>query len=88
MFGHFTTLCMKGLTILICQLFNLYQSTIRDVIYLSRLHGGFGVTPFSTTYYCTRVSFIVKMLNHIEETFKNIARESLKLDMKRSGIKP
>jgi len=77
----------KFLTNKVRDLFNLYQSTTRDVIYLSRLHGGIGVKQFSTTYYCTRVSFIVKMLNHNEETFKNIARESLKLDMKKRCIK-
>ena len=48
-------------------LFSLYQSTTRDVIYLSRLHGGIGVKEFSTVYYCTRIAFIVKMLNHREE---------------------
>lgn len=28
------------------------------------------------------------MLNHNEETFKNIARESLNLDITKRGIKP
>ena len=67
------------------ELFFLYKSTTRDVIYLSRLHGGFGVKQFSTVYYCTRVAFITKMLNHNEEIVKNIARESLKLNMKERG---
>ena len=68
------------------ELFSLFQSATKDVIYLSRLHGGTGVKQFSTVYYCTRVAFITKMLNHNEEIFKNIARESLKLDMKKRGI--
>ena len=67
-------------------LFSLYKSTTRDVIYLSRLHGGIGVKQFSTAYYCTRVAFITKMLNHNEEILKKIARESLKLDMEKRGI--
>ena len=69
------------------ELFSLYKSTTRDVIYLSRLHGGTDVKQFSSVYYCTRVAFIMKMLNHNEEIFKNIARESLKLGMKKRGIK-
>ena len=68
------------------ELLFLYKSTTRDAIYLSRLHGGIGVKQFSTVCYCTRVAFISKMLNHYEESFKNIARESLKLDMKKRGI--
>ena len=69
------------------ELFSLYQSTTRDVKYLSRLQGGIGVKQFSTVYYCTRIAFITKMLNHNEDTFKNIARESLKLDMKKEVLK-
>ena len=68
------------------ELLFLYKSTTRDAIYLSRLNGGIGVKQFSTVYYCTRVAFISKILNHYEESFKNIARESLKLDMKKRGI--
>ena len=68
------------------ELFSLYKSTTRDVIYLSRLHGDIGIKQFSTVYYCTRVAFITKMLNYNEEIFKNTARESLKLDMKKRGI--
>ena len=51
---------------------SMHQSTTIDVIYLSSLHGCIGIKQFSTTCSCTRVSFIVKMLNHNKETFKNI----------------
>ena len=69
------------------ELLSLYKSTTKDVIYLSSLHGGIGVKQFSTVYhYCTSVAFITRMLNRNEEIFKNIARESLKLDMKKRGI--
>ena len=67
------------------ELFSFYKSAPRDVIYLSRLHGSVGVKQFSTVYYGTRVAFITKMLNHNEEIL-NIARESLKLDMKKRNI--
>ena len=52
------------------ELFSLYKSTTRDVIYLSRLHGGIGVKQFSTAYYCIWIAFITKMLNRNEEIFK------------------
>ena len=50
-------------------LFMLNKSTTRDVIFLSRSHGGIGVKLFLSVYYCKRVSFIVKMLNHDVEIF-------------------
>ena len=68
------------------ELFSLYKSTTRDVIYLSHLHGVISIKQFSTVYYCARFAFITKMLNHNEEIFKNIAPESLKLDMTKRGI--
>ena len=49
--------------------------------------GGIGVKPFSTTYMCTRVVFIIKMLNHEVKYFSNIARRSLELDMKKRGVR-
>ena len=66
--------------------FMLYKSTTRDVIFLSRSHGGVGVKLFSSVYYCTRVSSLVKMLNHNVEIFRNITRSSLDLDMRKRGI--
>ena len=63
-------------------LFMLYKSTTRDGIFLSRSDGGISVKLFSSVYYCTRVSFTVKMLNHDVENFRNITRSSLYLDMR------
>ena len=63
-------------------LFMLYKSTTRDGIFLSRSHGGISVKLFSSVYYCTRVSFTVKMLNYDVENFRNITRSSLDLDMR------
>ena len=68
------------------EFFSLCKSTTRDGIYLSCLRGGIGVKQVSTVYYCTPIVFITKTLNHNEEVFKNIARESLKLDIKKRGI--
>ena len=64
-------------------LFMLYTSTTRDGIFLSQNHGGIRVELFSSVYYCTKVSFTVKMLNHDVENFRNITRSSLDLDMRK-----
>ena len=40
----------------------------------------------SFVYYTTRIAFLVKMLNHDVEKFSFIARESLKLDMKKRNV--
>ena len=64
-------------------LFMLYKSTTRDGIFLSRSHSGISVKLFSSVYYCTRVSFTVKMLNYDVENFRNITRSSLDLDMRK-----
>ena len=57
-------------------MFMLYKSTT----------SGIGVKLFSSVYYCTRVSFIVKMLNHDVENFRNITRSSLDLGIRKRGI--
>ena len=62
----------------------LYKSTIRDAIFLSRSHDGIVVKLFSSVYFCT--TFIVKMLNHYVENFRNISQSSLDLDMRKIGI--
>ena len=54
------------------ELFSLYRSTTRDVIYLSHLHRGIGVKQFSTVYYCTWIAFFTKMLNHNEDTLRTL----------------
>ena len=64
----------------------LYKSTTKDAIFLSRSHGGIDVKLFSSVYYCIRVSFIVKMLNHHVENFRNITQSSLDLDVRKWGI--
>ena len=67
-------------------LFMLYKSTTRDVIFLSRSHGGIAVKLFLSVYYCTKASFIVKMLNHDVENFRNIIRSSLDFGHEKRGI--
>ena len=38
---------------------------------------------FSAVCHCTRITFIMKMLSHKEENFRNIARNSL---LKKRGV--
>ena len=68
------------------EIFHLYKSTTNSVIFLSRDIGGLGVKKLSDVYISTRVSFLLKMLNHSVEQFKHIARTSLALDMEKRGV--
>ena len=40
----------------------------------------------SDVYRTTRLAFLVKMLNHDVPQFRNMARESLRLDMVKRGV--
>ena len=62
------------------------KSTTRDVIFLSRSHGGIAAKLIPSVYYCTRVSFIVKMLNHDVENFRSITQSPLDLDMRKRDV--
>ena len=81
---------MKGLddflTSKIRSLFNLYSSTTRLIIYLPRVNGGIGIKKLSHVYYSSRITLLLKMLNHKEDIFRNIAKNSLKLDMEKRGV--
>ena len=52
-------------------------------MFLPRDHEEFGAKKLSFVYCTTRIAFLVKMLNHDVEIFSFIARQSLKLDMKK-----
>ena len=68
------------------ELFGFYKSTTQSAIFLPREKGGLGIKSVSYVYYTTRVSYLVKMLNHEVEKFRNIARESFKLDMRKRNV--
>ena len=76
----------KHLVTAVRDLLKPYKSTTQLAIFLPRDHGGLGVKKLSFVYYPTRIAFLVKMLNHDVETFSFIARESLKLDMKKRNV--
>ena len=72
---------------LVRNIFGFYQSTTKLFIFIPRLNGGLGIKRISNVYYTTRLSFLIKMLNHSVENFRFIARESLKMDMLKRGVK-
>ena len=74
------------MTNVVRNLFGMYASTKRLFIFLLRVNGGLGIKRISDVYYTKRVDFLIKMLNHDEENFPLIARESLKLDMIKMGV--
>ena len=76
----------KHLVTAVRDLLKLYKSTTQLAIFFPRDHGGLGVKKLSFVYYTTRIPFLVKMLNHDVEKFSFIARESLKLDMKKRNV--
>lgn len=63
----------------------LYETT-KDVIFLQRTSRRIVVKLFLTIYHCIRIVPIVKMLNHEVESLRDIARNSLALDMKNRGV--
>ena len=76
----------KHLVTAVGDLLKLYKSTTQLAIFLPSDHEGLGVKKLSFVYYTTRIAFLVKMLNHDVEKFSFIARESLKLDMKKKTL--
>ena len=73
----------KHLVTAVRDLLKLYKSTTHLPIFLPRDHGGLGVKKLYFVYCTTGIVFLAKMLNHNVEKFSFIARESLKLDMKK-----
>ena len=69
------------------EIYSLYKSTTQAVIFVPREEGGLGIRKISYTYYSIRISFILKMLNHPVEQFRDQARISLELDMKKRGVR-
>ena len=55
-------------------------------MFLKKQHGGLGIRKPSTIYRATRINFLIKMLNHPDNNFRFIPRNSLSLDFKKRGI--
>ena len=69
------------------ELYGMHKSTTQISIFLPRDNGGLGIKRISDIYYTTRLSFLIKMLNHHIKDFRHIARKSFELDMKKRGVK-
>eukprot|EP00795_Rhopilema_esculentum_P017880 gene17880-biopygen1733 len=76
----------KSLVKAVRNIYDLYETTTQLIIFLPREHGGIGVKRVSDVYRSTRVAFLIKMLNHPQLQFKNIARQSLNLDMEKRKV--
>eukprot|EP00795_Rhopilema_esculentum_P017892 gene17892-biopygen2686 len=76
----------KSLVKAVRNMYDLYETTTQLIIFLPREHGGIGVKRLSDVYRSTRVAFLIKMLNHPQLQFKNIARQSLNLDMEKRKV--
>ena len=76
----------KSVTTTVREMYGLYTTTTNLVIYLPREYGGIGVKRVSDVYRTTRLAFLVKMLNHDVPQFRNMARESVRLDMVKRGV--
>ena len=68
------------------QLLGIYSSTTDFIIYLPRKNGGIGIKRISDVHRSSPIVFLIKMINHSEKHFQNIAREFLNLDFKKRKI--
>ena len=76
----------KSVTKTVREMYALFTTTTNLVIYLPREYGGIGVKRASDVYRTTRLAFLVKMLNHDVPQSRNMARESLRLDIVKRGV--
>ena len=76
----------KPLVKAVRNMYDLYETTTQLVVFLPREHGGIGVKLVSDVYRSTRIAFLIKMLDHTQPNFKNIARSSLNLDMEKRKV--
>ena len=71
-FDKITVSCLR-------KIFNLNNNTTTRTMFLKKQHGGLGIRKPSTIYRATRINFLIKMLNHPDNNFRFIARNSLSL---------
>ena len=78
----FVAVLVKHLRII----FGLNHSTTVRSCFQSKQNGGLGIRKPSIVYRATRISHLLAMLNHEEENFRFVARNSLQLDMNKRGV--
>ena len=67
-------------------IFGLNHSTTVRSCFQSKQNGGLGIRKPSIVYQATRISHLLAMLNHEEENFRFVARNSLQIDMNKRGV--
>ena len=70
----------------LCIIFGLNHSTTVTSCFQSKQNGGLGIRKPSIVYRATRISHLLAMLNHVEENFCFVARNSLQLDMNKHRV--
>ena len=68
-------------------MFALNPKSSDKIFFVNGLLGGLGIKRPSNVYRATRVSTLIKMLNHDEESIQYLARKSLELDTKSRGVR-
>ena len=68
------------------EMFDLYPKSSDKIFFVNRIVGGLGIKRPSNVYRATRVSNLIKMLNHDEKNIQYLARKSLELDIKSRGV--
>ena len=76
----------KALLSCLRKIFNLNNNTTKRTFFMMKKQGGLGVRKPSIMYRATCLNFLVKMINHSDENFRYIARNSLHLDFNKRGI--
>ena len=80
-FDRVTVSCLDRVTVsCLKKIFNCTK------MFLKKQHGGLGITKPSTIYRATHINFLIKMLNHLDNNFRFIARNSVSFDFKKRGI--
>ena len=64
----------------------LNSHTTRDIIFHTKQEGGLGVPNFEWTYFATRLSHLLNMLNSDDQQVREQARASLFLDLQRRKV--
>ena len=64
------------------EIFDLYPKSSDKTFFVNRLLGGLGIKRPSNVCRATRLSNLITILNHNEESIQYVARKSLELDMK------
>ena len=77
----------KALTSFLRHLFDIFTNTAACTCYIRKKLGGLEVRKPSIVYRATRINHLIKMLNHIDDNIRYIAKNSLELDMKKRGVK-